>query len=388
VAVKAERASRRGVTRGDGVTRSNGVTLSDGVTLSEAKGPKRRPGPFASLRVTPFLRITPFPRMTQFLRVTLFACCLLASARPVAAQLHGQHWDVTPETTRPTVGDTVTLAFRVRLDERDLLFDTVPKPALTLPDWIRIFSVDKLRRQPDRIFVGRARLAFYRPGKQAVPLFQLPFMRSVKGLSRGTLSSDSATVEVVPVLTAGSSATLRDIKEPRPSRGGTPLELLLGLAALAAAGWLAWRARPKMPAEASALTPGSAPPPLPPDPYHRALDRLAEIEAERWATRDVARYYAEITDALRDYLEAYGLPARERTTSELRWMLPPALLAGDGVRRFESVFDAADLVKFAHWRPPPGQAERFVTSARALLDTWRAGVRPEAQVAEGADAIR
>lgn len=314
----------------------------------------------------------------------LLVAVLAGTPRALAAQLHGQHWDVTPETTRPTVGDTVTLAFRVRLDERDLLFDTVPQPALTPPDWIRIFSIDKLRRQPDRIFVGRARLAFYRPGKQAVPVFQLPFMRSVKGLSRGTLSSDSATVEVVPVLTAGSSATLRDIKEPRPSRGGAPLELLLGLAALAAAGWLAWRARPKAPAEASAPTPGSAPPPHPPDPYHRALDRLAEIEAERWGARDVARYYAEITDALRDYLEAYGIPARERTTSELRWMLPPALVAGDGVRRYESVFDAADLVKFARSRPDAGAAAEFLHEARALLAGWCEA----SWAAEGADAIR
>ena len=67
------------------------------------------------------------------------------------------------------MGDTVTLAFRVRLDERDLLFDTVPQPAVTPPDWIRILSVEKLQRQPDRIFVGRARIAFYRPGTQAVP---------------------------------------------------------------------------------------------------------------------------------------------------------------------------------------------------------------------------
>jgi len=302
----------------------------------------------------------------------------------LAAQLHGQHWDVTPETTRPTVGDTVTLAFRVRLDERDLLFDTVPQPALTPPDWIRILSIDKLQRQPDRIFVGRARMAFYRPGKQAVPVFQLPFMRSVKGLSRGTLSSDSATVEVIPVLTAGSSATLRDIKEPRSSRGSAPLELLLGLAALAAAGWLAWRARRHGPAEAIAVAVGPAPPPPPPDPYHRALARLAEIEAERWAARDVARHYAEITDAVRDYLEAYGVPARERTTSELRWVLPPALLAGDGARRFGTVFDAADLVKFARSRPDAGAAAEFLGESRALLAGWREAT----WAVEGTDAIR
>jgi hypothetical protein len=302
----------------------------------------------------------------------------------LAAQLHGQHWDVTPETARPTVGDTVTLAFRVRLDERDLLFDTVPQPLLTPPDWIRIFSIDKLQRQPDRIFVGRARIAFYRPGRQAVPVFQLPFMRSVKGLSRGTLASDSASVEVVPVLTAGSSATLRDIKEPRPSRGGAPLELLLGLATLAAAGWLAWRARRQASPPASSVDAGPSLPPLPPEPYQRALARLAEIDAERWAGRDVARHYAEITDALRDYLEAYGIPARERTTTELRWVLPPAVLAGDGVWRFEAVFDAADLVKFARSRPDASAAADYLGEARALLAGWREAM-PRA---ETADAIR
>jgi hypothetical protein len=74
------------------------------------------------------------------------ALVLCAGTRPVAAQLHGQHWTVTPEPDRATVGDTVTLAFRVRLDERDLLFDTVPKPARTLPDWIRVFGIEKLQR--------------------------------------------------------------------------------------------------------------------------------------------------------------------------------------------------------------------------------------------------
>ena len=310
------------------------------------------------------------------------AVLLAGTPRPLPAQLHGQHWEVTPETARPTVGDTVTLAFRVRLDERDLLFDTVPKPLLTPPDWIRIFSIDKLQRLPDRIYVGRARIAFYRPGRQAVPVFQLPFMRSVKGLSRGTLASDSASVEVVPVLTAGSSATLRDIKEPRPLGRGAPLELLLGLAAVAAAGWLAWRARRQASPGASPVELAATPPPAP-DPYHRALARLDAIDAERWAVRDVARHYAEVTDALRDYLEAYSIPARERTTSELRWVLPPRLLAGEGARQFESVFARADLVKFARSRPDADAAMDFLDDARALLAEWR-----DAASAEAADALR
>ena len=294
-----------------------------------------------------------------------------AGPSPLAAQLHGQHWTVTPETERATVGDTVTLAFRVRLDERDLLFDTVPKPARTLPDWIRVFGIEKLQRQPDRIYVGKARIAFYRPGPQAVPLFELPFMRSVKGLSRGTLTSDSATVEVVPVLSAGSSATLRDIKEPASAGKPEPLALALGLLALAVAGWLTWRARKRGPAAVAQPLPTPAAAPATRDPYDVAADRLAAIERERWSARDVARHYAEVTDVLRDYLEAHGVPARERTTSELRWALAPGLLAGRGRRQFEAVFDPADLVKFAHWRPGVDDAEGFLVAARELLASWR-----------------
>jgi hypothetical protein len=315
--------------------------------------------------------------------VAVLAWYVAVPAR-LPAQLHGQHWDVTPETTRPTVGDTITLAFRVRLDERDLLYDTVPQPALTPPDWVRILSVDKLQRQPDRIFVGRARIAFYRPGRQAVPLFQLPFMRSVKGVTRGTFTSDSASVEVVPVLTAGSSATLRDIKEPKPS-GGAPFELLLGLGALAVAGWLAWRARRRPVVEPGSVEPGPAPPPLLPDAYQQALARLAEIEGAGWARGDVARHYAAVADTLRDYLAAAeGIPARERTTREVVGALPSHLRAGLLRRSCARVLDAADLVKFARSRPDADTAAEYLGDARMLLAGWRdAPPEPEA-----ADAIR
>jgi hypothetical protein len=308
---------------------------------------------------------------------------LVAVPAPLAAQLHGQHWTVTPETDRATVGDTVTLAFRVRLDERDLLFDTVPKPARTPPDWIRILAVEKLQRLPDRIFVGKARVAFYRPGLQPVPVFELPFMRSVKGLSRGTLSSDTASVDVVPVLGAGSSATLRDIKEPARGAAPTPLELALGMIALALAGWLTWRAREPGLAARPEPPPVLVTPPPPPDPYELALERLAAIEQERWSAHDVVRHYAEVTDVVRDYLEAHGVPARERTTSELRWALPPGSLAGRGRRRFETVFAAADLVKFAHWRPGPADADEFLAAARELLGGWRGMAAGTVEMASG-----
>jgi hypothetical protein len=211
-------------------------------------------------------------------------------------------------------------------------------------------------------------------------------MRSVKGLSRGTLSSDSASVEIVPLVTDASSATLRDIKEPVEAPGPDPLELLLGLTALATAGWLAWRARRRAPAPASASPAIAATPPAaPPEPYEIALDRLAAIEAERWDARDVARHYEAVADALRDYLEAAeALPARERTTAEVLWSLPPRLSAGLLRRQYESLFDEADLVKFARRRPDAAAAAAFLGRARTLLAGWREAAAAE----EMADALR
>lgn len=302
----------------------------------------------------------------------VFGLLGLAFARSAVGQtLHGQHWEVVPAVDSATVGDSVLIRFRLRLDERDLLFDTVPNPSQTVSSGARVLRVERLVRHPDRIFTGRAWVAFYRTGVQPVPVFELPFMRSVKGLTRGTLRSDTASVDIVPLVSDPSSATLRDIKEPAPRRGPGVFALAGGLFALLVAGVLAWRigrrrAEP-LPSEPVVV----APPPAPPDPYDIALARLDAIGHERWGERDVARHYEAVTDTLRDYLESRGVPARERTTSELRWQLPPAMLAGGVRHRFEEVFDDADLVKFARWRPDPATAETFLGSARDLLARWR-----------------
>jgi hypothetical protein len=114
----------------------------------------------------------------------------------------------------------------------------------------------------------------------------------------------------------------------------------------------------------------------PADPFVCALDRLTEIERAGWSeTGEVARHYEAVTDALRDYLEAAaGIPARERTTTELRWSLPTELLEGTLGRSFDRLFDEADLVKFARLRPTAAEATAFLRDARALLTVWRDGV--------------
>ena len=167
--------------------------------------------------------------------------------------------------------------------------------------------------------------------------------------------------------------------------GPDPRTVAVAAAALALAAW-AFRRRRRAPMPAPALATVDVAPEPAPDPFERALRRLAEIERANWAAGgDVARHYEAVTDALRDYLEgAEEIPARERTTSELLWALPPHLNEGGLRRRFESVVDEADLVKFARRRPDAATAALFLVHSRELLARWRDATPAR----EATDAVR
>jgi hypothetical protein len=326
------------------------------------------------------------------MRSALFAllalCLSLISSlltRPAQAQVSNQSFEVTSRTIHPTVGDTVILSFRVRLDERDLLFDTVPRPIGAVPQGVRILAVEKLQRTPDRIFHGQARLAYYRPGRQPVPVFGLPFMRSVKGVQRATLASDSAFLDIAPLLPAGNPS-LKDIagleRTPRPAIW----PVIAGLIVLG--GLIAFYRRRRRGTAPQSEVEIDQPAPLEqtaPSPYEIAVRQLQRIEREHWPEQGFpARHYAAVTDTLRDYLEAAEeVPARERTSAEVLWSLPPHLTEADLRQRLKQILDEADRVKFARVIPEPTPARDFLRRSRALLEDWH-----QCHTAELSDAVR
>jgi hypothetical protein len=338
------------------------------VILSEAKEAVSSMVPFAALRVT----------MLGALALTVSPCA-------AHAQLdHDRSFSVTAEPAKVGLGDSITLRFRLIINDRDLVTDSIPRPVEELPAGVRILSVEKLHRDADRAFTGSAVIAFYRPGKRALPVFGIPWLQIVTG-QRGVVTHEPAEIEVASVIPAGNPP-LRDIREPNSPRGVGVLWALLAATVAAAIIRLATRRRAKRPAPEPEPVAPPPPPPLPPDPYAAALVRLDAIEAEQWAARgDIARHYEAVADALRDYLEeADGLPARERTTTELLWSLPPRLAEGGLRRRLQEVFGDADLVKFAKLRPRPEEAAAYTTRARELLERWHRAAR----AGEELDALR
>ncbi len=293
-----------------------------------------------------------------------------------AAQLPNQSFELLPQRARATVGDTIPLLFRVRLDQGDLLYDTIPQPVTALPDGVRLVSVEKLHRAPDRSMTGRAVVVFFRPGRQAVPVFGLPFMRSVKGLTRGTLASDSAFVEIVPVAPAGNPE-LKDIRETIDAPRSDWWPVAGALAAAGAAGVELLRRRRRSPAPAPTAPPASATVAPVPDPYEQARAKLQDIERSGAVHGEVDGRYAAVVDALRAYLDdAHGIPAPMRTTGELVSALPPALTRVGLGARFAALLMEADLVKFARARPDAAAVEEVVCRALGLLEEWHKGPGP------------
>jgi hypothetical protein len=302
---------------------------------------------------------------------------LLRPAHGHAQLDEGRFFTATIEPAKVSVGDSVTVHFRLIINERDLLTDTVPRPLSELPPGVRVLSVERLQRGADRAFTGSAVLAFYRTGKQQMPAFGIPWVQVVTG-HRGVMSHDPAGIEVTSVL-PGGNPSLRDIREPEAPPSLAPLWILLGAAGAAGAAWLvARRRRRARVATPARIEPPPTPPP-PPDPYTVALARLEAIEAERGTARaEVERHFESVAEVLREYLEtAEAIPAPERTTTELLWSLPPRLAEGGLRRRVQEVLGAADLVKFARQRPGPAEAASYTRAARELLDRWHQAAAPE-----------
>lgn len=178
-------------------------------------------------------------------------------------------------------------------------------------------------------------------------------------------------------------------EQQRPEEIEDPLKQVWQVgfvAVVAGAAWLAWvlwRRRKPDPDE----------PPAPPDP---AVIARGRIEAARVWMTDPRRYAAEVSDAVRHYLEdRFGLRAPEQTTEEFLGSLgrKPVL----DVRHQESLgrfLEQCDLLKFAGWRPGSQELDGLEAAAVWLVDEtapsgpWKAGpVRPGNDGKGAGDAV-
>ena len=87
-------------------------------------------------------------------------------------------------------------------------------------------------------------------------------------------------------------------------------------------------------------------------PHQVALQEMDRIKSEKsWQKDDVKQYYTELTDALRQYMEArFGFNAMEMTSDEIIEKLSEQP-DKEWIGELRELFQMSDLVKFAKFKP-------------------------------------
>ena len=329
------------------------------------------------------------------------AAALWAAAGAVHAQELGNteikvtaYTDIGPDG--PSLGEiTVGLPVSIAIEVSHPATTQIVFPRIE-PEWDDVFElrgspqVSSQERDGRLVTTKTFEVVAFRPGEHETP----PLIVTV--LSPGNPPLDQSAgllkLNVVPVLA-------EDEDEPMDIRGQVdmtgPLLDLDDLAApsswpwivgaLALIGLACWGLymllRPRIPE------------PVVIDPYEAAIAELDRIEGLGLpAAGRFKEHYTLVADVIRTYLEGeFGIPALDRTTSEIQAEIRGTDIPDDGAVEMRWLFVDCDIIKFTGLEPNEYEAGLMVGRAREILGMIRpAETPPEAegagQIAEAAGA--
>ena len=111
-------------------------------------------------------------------------------------------------------------------------------------------------------------------------------------------------------------------------------------------------------------------------PYEEAIERLRKLDSKLlWQNNEIKKYYSELTEIIRSYLEKeLKIPALEITSFELIRMLDNFEEAStieidkETIKKLNALLDEADLVKFAKSKPLSHEIEKDRRDAEDILN--------------------
>jgi hypothetical protein len=263
------------------------------------------------------------------------------------------------DTAQITIGEQVTL--RLQADFTGEINASLPM----LPDTIsgltlvKMGAIDTLRNEKGASLMQKITVTSFDSGFVVIPELSLVG-------PDGTLAKSKRFIIEVLVPQLSEEQDFYDVKDPlsvKKSLWDTLKWVLLALAILALAGFLFWYLRKqKKPQSAAALRRSVR-------PEEEALSQLKELEQkELWQKGEVKRYYSELVDILRFFLEqSFGIKAMESTAAELAEKVERLPLSGTVKQNLRALLKTSALVKFAKEKPEPAQNTEALQLVRALV---------------------
>lgn len=224
-------------------------------------------------------------------------------------------------------------------------------------------------------------------------MYKLPAIDYVAG--RDTARSGELTLTVLPVKGVTADTPIKPMTDVAEAEESSIFDsipdwlyyywwaILLGLCLIGGGLW-AWK---KFKNEGSLLP---RKPEIP--PYEVAMKALKQLKAKKlWEMGHEKIYYTELTEILRNYLEArFGIRAMEMTSAEIMSQLADMNNRDIPRDKMRDILDMADFVKFAMVRPLPddntalyNNAVDFVESTKPLPEEGKEeNTKGEAKVKE------
>ncbi|MFZ5801660.1 MAG: hypothetical protein ACOY3K_00915 [Candidatus Omnitrophota bacterium] len=272
-----------------------------------------------------------------------------------------------------TIGDHVTYTVTIRAQEGIQVVSTIPVPN---PDLFRIKKIDEFRKDEKGFQVQGKKfvLTAYQLGEHILDPVEIRYLG--KGGEAGTVSTQKIYLTIKSVAEGVEKTDIRDIKGVLAlGKKGLFWGLLGVLLALSLGGlalWLKRRgprvlepARPPMTAEEEAFF---------------ELNRLFESDLlPRGKFRD---YYLKLSEILRHYFgRRYGIQAIESTTDEVMRDLRPKDLPLELAQKIREVLEAADLAKFAKWKPEGSRVQTINRESKEIVEACAPKEAPKAEEA-------
>lgn len=312
--------------------------------------------------------------MKRLTQISVFIACLLAS---VTGYTQGTiKVTATLDTNVILIGDQINLLLEVTHNTKNVI--TFPVFFDTIVEGVEVFEkspIDTIRKENNDTMTFRQNLVItsFDSGFYAIPPF------------RFLLNQDTANyVETEPMLLEVQTIPvkmeedIKDIKDPLT----VPVDwkqyamyVGIGLVAIIILGLiLFFILTKKKPAEiVSGFTQRK---PLP--PHEIALAKLQTLKDKKlWQNGRVKEYHSEISEILREYLEAQlRFNAMEQVTDEIMVELENRVNE-DVQRKARTILQLSDLAKFAKFEPLPDENEQSLNFAVDIVNATKPVVLPE-----------
>ncbi len=294
---------------------------------------------------------------------TLAALFLLATAPCRAASNPDIAIRASADRTIVRIGESIT--YRVTVEYDSTLALAAASPEAILAD----FEIRGRRSEQGEPVGGRRSvteemiLACWAPGNHEIGA--RPYVLVSAEGRTDTLMTAAIPIEVVSTLPDDAQDIL-DIKGPAEIPKKIPVWWIVGIsgAVIGAGVILFWWIRRRRRRPVTLKMP-------PPRPAHEvAYETLEELGRQNLpGSGQMKAYYIALSEIVRRYLGArFDIPAMDRTTAELLFLLRQVECGRESVGGIREILDASDNAKFARWEGTLADAEKSMEGAYRVVD--------------------